>query len=125
MEIRTEYESPLKLESLIISECHFVRSEEPLGKINLDVSVDRHVELLEAGKYRVSLELSIGDKEKKLEITVKCLAHFAMMQEYSPLIEKNTLAIMFPYVRSYISTITAQPGMSPLTTRISRTLWAT
>ena len=27
---------------------------------------------------------------------------------------KNTIAILFPYVRSYISIITTQPGMTPI-----------
>lgn len=30
------------------------------------------------------------------------------------ILEKNTIAIMFPYIRSYISSITTQPGMSPI-----------
>ena len=30
------------------------------------------------------------------------------------MLEKNTLAIMFPYLRSYISIITTQPGMNPI-----------
>ena len=30
------------------------------------------------------------------------------------IIEKNTIAIMFPYIRSYISMITTQPGMNPI-----------
>ena len=30
------------------------------------------------------------------------------------MLEKNTIAIMFPYIRSYISSITTQPGMSPI-----------
>ena len=30
------------------------------------------------------------------------------------LIERNTLAIMFPYFRSYVSTLTTQPGMTPI-----------
>ena len=114
MEIRTEHESPLKLEKLIISECRFARSEDSLENLKLNVRVGRQIEPLGMGKYRVILELFIGDKDEKLEISVKCLAHFETMQEYSPLIGKNTLAIMFPYIRSYISTITAQPGMSPI-----------
>lgn len=30
------------------------------------------------------------------------------------MLEKNTIAIIFPYIRSYISIITTQPGMPPI-----------
>ena len=39
---------------------------------------------------------------------------FETEQENKILIERNTLAIMFPYFRSYVSTLTTQPGMTPI-----------
>lgn len=39
---------------------------------------------------------------------------FITEQENNDLLEKNTIAIMFPYIRSYISSITTQPGMTPI-----------
>lgn len=30
------------------------------------------------------------------------------------ILERNAIAILFPYIRSYISTITTQPGMAPI-----------
>ena len=30
------------------------------------------------------------------------------------ILERNAIAILFPYNRSYISTITTQPGMAPI-----------
>lgn len=39
---------------------------------------------------------------------------FITEQENNGLLEKNTIAIMFPYIRSYISSITTQPGMTPI-----------
>lgn len=35
-------------------------------------------------------------------------------EENRTLIERNTIAIMFPYLRSYVSTLTTQPGMAPI-----------
>lgn len=37
------------------------------------------------------------------------------IDEKHPLVQENTLAIMFPYLRSEISLITTQPGMRPIT----------
>ena len=42
------------------------------------------------------------------------MAIFETKQENQMLIERNTLAIMFPYFRSYVSTLTTQPGMTPI-----------
>lgn len=114
MNIRTKYESPLKLERLCIAECHFARSEEPLGNLTLDVRIKRRIELSGTDKYKMILELFIGDDAKKLDINIKCVAHFETAHDNLPLVEKNMLAIMFPYVRSYVSTVTAQPGMAPI-----------
>ena len=47
-------------------------------------------------------------------VNVKGRAIFSTKQENKDLLEKNTIAIMFPYIRSYISSITTQPGMTPI-----------
>lgn len=39
---------------------------------------------------------------------------FSTEQKKNDMLEKNTLAIMFPYIRSYVSIITTQPGMNPI-----------
>ena len=114
MDIHTQYESPLKLDTLIISECNFKRSEEELKSTRLDVNVQRNIEEYPPDRYKITLELTIVDDAHQLELKVKCVACFTMKQSNITLIEKNAIAIMFPYVRSYVSTITSQPGMSPI-----------
>ena len=47
-------------------------------------------------------------------VNVKGRSIFSTKQENKDLLEKNTIAIMFPYIRSYISSITTQPGMAPI-----------
>ena len=54
------------------------------------------------------------EKNDQINVYVKSKAHFITQQENTHLIEKNTIAIMFPYIRSHISTITSQPGMMPI-----------
>ena len=114
MEIQTKYPSPLSLKKLLISECNFKRSEESLRDVKLDVNIRRKIEEAGTNVYRVSLELQMNGEGNELEILVKCVAYFETTQDNISLIEKNTLAIMFPYVRSYVSNITAQPGMTPI-----------
>ena len=113
MNIKTDYESPLVLKN-IITEGHFKRNEDSLENLELKVGVSHDVERLSEREYKITLELNVADPEEKLSVFVKGMAIFETKQENQMLIERNTLAIMFPYFRSYVSTLTTQPGMTPI-----------
>ena len=112
MNIKTDYESPLVLKNIIITEGHFKRNEDSLENLELKVGVSHDVERLSEREYKITLELNVA--EEKLSVFVKGMAIFETKQENQMLIERNTLAIMFPYFRSYVSTLTTQPGMTPI-----------
>ena len=114
MNIKTDYESPLVLKNIIITEGHFKRNEDSLENLELKVGVSHDVERLSEREYKITLELNVADPEEKLSVFVKGMAIFETQQENQMLIERNTLAIMFPYFRSYVSTLTTQPGMTPI-----------
>ena len=114
MNIKTDYESPLVLNNIVITEGHFKRNEDSLENLELKVGVSHDVERLSEREYKITLELNVADPEEKLSVFVKGMAIFETKQENQMLIERNTLAIMFPYFRSYVSTLTTQPGMTPI-----------
>ena len=114
MNIKTDYESPLVLKNIIITEGHFKRNEDSLENLELKVGVSHDVERLSEREYKITLELNVADPEEKLSVFVKGMAIFETKQENQMLIERITLAIMFPYFRSYVSTLTTQPGMTPI-----------
>ena len=114
MNIKTDYESPLVLKNIIITEGHFKRNEDSLENLEQKVGVSHDVERLSEREYKITLELNVADPEEKLSVFVKGMAIFETKQENQMLIERNTLAIMFPYFRSYVSTLTTQPGMTPI-----------
>lgn len=114
MNIKTDYESPLVLKNIIITEGHFKRNEDSLENLELKVGVSHDVERPSEREYKITLELNVADPEEKLSVFVKGIAIFETKQENQMLIERNTLAIMFPYFRSYVSTLTTQPGMTPI-----------
>lgn len=114
MNIKTDYESPLVLKNIIITEGHFKRNEDSLENLELKVGVSHDVERLSEREYKITLELNVADPEEKLSVFVKGMAIFETKQENQMLIERNTLAIMFPYFRSYVSTLTTQPGITPI-----------
>ena len=114
MNIKTDYESPLVLKNIIITEGHFKRNEDSLENLELKIGVSHDVERLSEREYKITLELNVADPEGKLSVFVKGMAIFETKQENQMLIERNTLAIMFPYFRSYVSTLTTKPGMTPI-----------
>ena len=69
-------------------------------------------------KFTLTLKVLIKDEEKNLELVMKMDGIFAYeaddMQELVPFISVNAPAIMFPYIRAYISNITALGGMPPI-----------
>ena len=114
MNIATNYESPLVLKNIMITEGTFKRSEDSLEDEELQVNVSHNVNQISDREYKIILELSVADPQGKLSVFVKGMAIFETEQKTRTLIERNTLAIMFPYFRSYVSTLTTQPGMMPI-----------
>lgn len=114
MEVKSKYESPLILEKIEIVESTFRKKDEHLDSLELGVQVEHN--LREVGKdiFEVLLEATVSDEEEKLFVNVKGRAIFSTKQENMDILEKNTIAIMFPYIRSYISIMTTQPGMTPI-----------
>ena len=114
MNIATNYDSPLVLKNIMITEGTFKRSEDSLEDVELQVNVSHNVNQISDREYKIILELSVADPQGKLSVFVKGMAIFETEQKTRTLIERNTLAIMFPYFRSYVSTLTTQPGMMPI-----------
>ena len=106
--LKEKYPSPLKMDNLSIldAQIHFdPDSNENKGTIYNGV---------------VTLTTELCSESNSAYIKVVCRGKFSVAidnlneQTANMLIEKNTIAIMFPYVRSYISTITSIPNMSPI-----------
>lgn len=114
MEVKSKYLSPLILEEIFVLESNFKRTEESLVDLELGLKIDREIIKLSIDEYKIVLNTQVSDDEEKMVVFVKCCAKFKTSQENKELIERNAVAIMFPYIRSYISTITTQPGMAPI-----------
>lgn len=114
MEIKSKYESPLVLDKIEIVESTFRKKDVSLEGIELGVQVERSLNKMGEGTFEVILVTTVTDKEEKVFVNVKGRALFTTQQENMDILEKNTIAIMFPYIRSYISIITTQPGMNPI-----------
>jgi len=114
MEVKTKYESTLVLKKIEIVESSFRKKDVDLDGLELGVQVEHKLREVEKGVFEVLLETTVSDKEEKVFVNVKGRAIFLMQQGNMDILEKNTIAIMFPYIRSYISIMTTQPGMNPI-----------
>ena len=114
MKVRSTYESPLVLEKIEITESTFRKKDVALDELELGLHVEHNVENIEEDAYEIVLNTTVSDENENIYVNVKGKAIFRTQQKNMDMLEKNTIAIMFPYIRSYISIITTQPGMPPI-----------
>ena len=96
MEIKSKYTSPLVLEKIEIIEGIFRKKNKNLDNISLGVQVHREINELEENLFEVLLNIIISDEEEIVFVDVTGRAIFSTEQKKRDLLEKNTLAIMFP-----------------------------
>lgn len=114
MKVRSKYESPLVLEKIEIIESTFRKKDESLDGVELGVQVEHSLNKISDEIFEVVLITTVSDEDERVFVSVKGRAIFNTNQDNMDILEKNTIAIMFPYIRSYISIITTQPGMNPI-----------
>ena len=114
MKVRSAYESPLILEKIEITESTFRKKDFSLDELELGVRVEHSVENIGEDEYEIVLNTTVSDENENIYVNVKGKAIFRTQQKNMDMLEKNTIAIIFPYIRSYISIITTQPGMPPI-----------
>ena len=114
MKVKSKYESPLILEKMEIVESSFRKKDESLDGLELGVQVEHSLNKISDETFEMVLITTVSDEDEIVFINVKGRAIFNTSQENMDILEKNTIAIMFPYIRSYISIITTQPGMNPV-----------
>lgn len=73
----------------------------------------------ENGRFELSLGVRIEDEGKNLLIEVDTIATYVLEGEVSDKILQtffyiNAPAILFPYIRAYIATLTTLSGMAPI-----------
>ena len=68
MRITTNYESPLVLKNIMITDGIFKRTEDSLENVELRVNVAHNIEQLSEVEYKITLELSVADPEGKLSV---------------------------------------------------------
>lgn len=115
-DILKKSESILKSEKIFLSDMSFKREKKV--KESYCHSVSRSVEELEEERYKVSLtwKIEADDESLKLQVTVSGIFNTQDVSEdvQEVILNKNTVAILFPFLRSQITLLTAQPDLNPI-----------
>ncbi len=108
--------SDLTMESFFFSECTVKRNDN-IASEKLKMNIEKHVSEI-GDKYKVELSFRITKDANDLFVTVNAIAYFTIecddIELKKMVLEENTVAIMFPFVRSQVAIMTSQPNMSPI-----------
>lgn len=87
-------------------------------KDSIDIEINPDGELVRDKKrFILTLNVNMSD-DKNIDLSIKIMGNFTYetenMEELIPFISMNAPAILFPYIRAYISNITALGGIQPI-----------
>jgi preprotein translocase subunit SecB len=115
--VDTPVKSNLVLNKMYFSEMRFTR-ERDIASGNLSLSLKSSVSRAD-NEYRVELRAEINHSEKALFASLCMIGVFSFSDDKNEMNDeiahKNTLSIMFPYLRSQLSLLSTQPDMNPIT----------
>lgn len=115
MDIIKSSESVLKLKKIYFNELNFSRKD--VEKNNIDVFIER--KQFSNSEYEITLNLIISNSEEKYQVNVSIVGIFEFSEDLDEvtkniIVEKNTISILFPYLRSQVTLLTSQPDIKPM-----------
>lgn len=110
-----QIKSNLQMKNFYFSNYTFARNPVIAdGECNVDMQ--KQIDKIGEHIYKVSLKTIISKNDMKLEIQANAEFVYSSddYQNEEVIINANTIAIMFPFVRSQVTLMTSQPGMAPI-----------
>ena len=114
-------QSVLNLQRMSFEEIKYSRDLNAPPETEYEMNFNRNISTYEdPTHFRVALTANIWSKnEKTTKLSVTLVGFFTCDCEddaiKTNLVNNNTIAILFPYLRSQISLITTQPDIPPIT----------
>lgn len=106
-----------RLEGYLIKEVKFFFEEKQSEKIDINFSPSG-IFFKDEGKYILRLDFTAKDTLSNVEIIhIQCLGTYFfenVSEEIPEFFYQNAIAILFPYLRAFISTLTVQSNTPPL-----------
>lgn len=85
---------------------------------NGDCKADLQRNITKTDEHEYDIELKLLVNKSDLLVVVITKAHFVYevetYEKEESIIKTNTVAIMFPFIRSQVTLLTTQPGMTPI-----------
>lgn len=115
MEIKENNISVLKLKGIYVEKFDFQRKSFSHHNSDPSVTLAKAINAVD-DDYSVSLSVTIvADDEYTLNLTMMGIFKIDDTElSKSILIEKNAIAILFPYLRSQLTLLTSQPSLMPI-----------
>lgn len=116
-------ECKLQMLDLYFSKFDFFQDREKSNKdteYNSSISINYAVGNTDDTRVKVTIDTMVKDKAESILVNLQTIGIFKIDKGditedvYEHLVQANTVAIMFPYIRSQISLITTQPGITPI-----------
>ena len=107
--------SDLKMEYFYFNYCSIER-EKDIADGQYHMNLNKNIEKIGDHVFKVVLVFSILKDDLKISVSAQAQFLFEAV-DYSDeqeIIDNNTVAIMFPFIRSEVTLLTSQPGMSPI-----------
>ncbi|MBC7744435.1 MAG: protein-export chaperone SecB [Flavobacterium sp.] len=97
----------------------FSISRKPIKQGDKDLEIDYHPNAvlgLKTKTYVLGLKIELKDPDGSFTMTIDSLGFFAFddidsLEELKPILYLNAPAILFPYIRSFVASVTALSGL--------------
>lgn len=113
--------SKLTMQDLVFSQMSYELKKKVEDKeFKTSISVKYAEKKEDKNQVRVIIDTIITNDEDTLRVYLQTVGYFKLDAENidaataEQILKKNTVAIMFPYIRSQVSLITTQPSMTPI-----------
>jgi len=120
MDAMSNAQSILIAHKIIIEKLYFEREVDLPSDLELSSAFNKRIDINEVTKqYKVTISLAINSLKNEVKIEVVVAGVFELADTVpdeikEDVIQKNTVAILFPYLRSEVTLITAQPDFIPI-----------
>lgn len=119
MEINESSKCILKMENIAVEEISFKRSFEAIKPGKLKFNIEAKYKDVSERNIKTMAICKIENTDKSLQLSITVSGLFSINYDIEgidnkSILRNNTLAIIFPYLRSQVSLITAQPNLTPI-----------
>lgn len=112
-----EMNSELQMSNLFFSSCSVNRAKV-IDEGSLNFNMKKDVVQIAEHEYHIKVALTGGKDDISLSVVLE--ADFVYRSENEDkalennIVNRNTVSIMFPFIRSEVTLLTSQPGMQPI-----------